>query len=146
MSFRLTHTTAVAAAKAGFSTATGYRIESDPRLPSQKKTPRGRRRPDPLDGIWDTEIVPMLQSTPDLRVVAIFEEIVRRHPEIAPGVRRTMERRLVWPRSERRLLVAISKHRFKHRGAPPTMRKRQSGSHRAAASPCAACSTRCRRA
>ena len=47
MSFRQTHTTAVAAAKAGFSTATGYRIESDPRLPSQKKTPRARRRPDP---------------------------------------------------------------------------------------------------
>ncbi len=28
---------AAAAAKAGFSTATAYRIESDPRLPSQKK-------------------------------------------------------------------------------------------------------------
>ena len=27
---------AAAAAKAGFSTATGYRLESDPRLPSQK--------------------------------------------------------------------------------------------------------------
>lgn len=63
-------------------------------MPSQKKTPRGRRRPDPLDGVWDAEIVPMLQATPDLRVVAIFEEIVRRHPEIAPGVRRTMERRI----------------------------------------------------
>ena len=48
MSFRQTHDTAVAAAKASFSTATGYRIENDPRLPSQKKEPRGRRRPDPL--------------------------------------------------------------------------------------------------
>ena len=27
-----------------------YRIENDPRLPSQKKAPRGRRRPDPLGG------------------------------------------------------------------------------------------------
>ena len=42
MSYRQTHDTAVAAAKAGFSTATGYRIENDPRLPSQKKAPRGR--------------------------------------------------------------------------------------------------------
>ena len=48
MSFRLTHSTAVAAAQAGFSTATDYRIESDPRLPSQKKPPRVRRRSDPL--------------------------------------------------------------------------------------------------
>jgi hypothetical protein len=55
------------------------------------------------------------------------------------------ERRLVWPRSERRLLVAISKHRSKHRGAPRTMRRRAFASHRVAASPCAACSIRCRR-
>ena len=55
MSFRQTHTTAVAAAKAGFSTATGYRIENDPRLPSQKKAPRRRQRPDPLEGVWERE-------------------------------------------------------------------------------------------
>jgi hypothetical protein len=46
MKSRQTHAPAVAAAKAGFSTATAYRIEIDPRLPSQKTTPRGRRRPD----------------------------------------------------------------------------------------------------
>jgi hypothetical protein len=94
MSFRLKNTTALAAAKAGFSTATGYRIENDPRLPSQRQEPRGRRRPDPLDGVWDAEIVPLLEATPDLRAVAIFEEILRRHPEITPGVRRTLERRI----------------------------------------------------
>jgi hypothetical protein len=94
MSLRQTHTTAVAAAKAGMSTATGYRIESDPRLPSQKKAPRGRRRPDPLEGIWEREIVPMIAAAPDLRAVAVYEEILRRHHEIAPGVRRTLERRI----------------------------------------------------
>jgi hypothetical protein len=46
MKSRQTHAPAVAAAKAGFSTATAYRIEADPRLPSQKTSPRGRRRPD----------------------------------------------------------------------------------------------------
>ena len=51
MSYRQTHDTAVAAAKAGFSTATGYRIEDDPRLPSRKNVPRGRRRPDPLGAV-----------------------------------------------------------------------------------------------
>jgi len=36
MSFRQAETPTVAAAKAGFSAATAYRIEQDPRLPSQK--------------------------------------------------------------------------------------------------------------
>ncbi len=79
---------AIAAAKAGFSTATAYRIEADPRLPSKKKSPRGRRRPDPLAGVWDSEIAPMLEAAPGVRAVAIFEEICRRDPAIAPGVRR----------------------------------------------------------
>ncbi|MEQ1828288.1 MAG: hypothetical protein ABL921_20175, partial [Pirellula sp.] len=44
MKSRQTSAPAVAAAKAGFSRATGYRIEADPRLPSQRQAPRGRRR------------------------------------------------------------------------------------------------------
>ena len=93
MKSRRSNVPAIAAAKAGFSTASAYRIEADPRLPSQKKTPRGRRRPDPLAGVWDSEIVPMLEAAPDIRAVAIFEEICRRAPSLAPGVRRTLERR-----------------------------------------------------
>src|SRR5260370_10498617 len=84
----------IAAAKAGFSVATAYRIEEDPRLPSQKKAPRGRRRHDPLAAVWDSEVVPLLKNTPGLRPVAIFDEIRRRHPEIGVGVRRTLERRI----------------------------------------------------
>jgi transposase InsO family protein len=94
MKSRQTHAPAVAAAKAGFSTATAYRLEADPRLPSQKTAPRGRRRPDPLAGIWDGEIVPMLEAAPGVRAIAIFEEISRRHPGLALGVRRTLERRV----------------------------------------------------
>jgi hypothetical protein len=93
MKSRQTNTPAIAAAKAGFSRATAYRIEADPRLPSQKEKPRGRRRPDPLAGVWDSEIVPMLKETPELRAIAVFDEIVRRHPELA-STRRTMERRI----------------------------------------------------
>ena len=44
MSFRQTATPTVAAAKAGFSAATAYRIEQDPRLPSQKRAV-GRENP-----------------------------------------------------------------------------------------------------
>jgi hypothetical protein len=94
MSFRQTHDTSVAAAKAGFSSASGYRIADDPRLPSQKKTVRGRRRPDPLAEVWDAEIVPILKAAPGIRAIAVLEEIRRRHPEISPGIRRTLERRM----------------------------------------------------
>lgn len=94
MKYRLTETTPVAAAKAGFSTATGYRLEQDPGLPSQKRAPRDRRRPDPLAGIFDAEIVPMLEAAPGLRPVAVLGEVLRRHPELGEGIRRTLERRM----------------------------------------------------
>ena len=94
MSFRRTEPPVIAAAKAGFSAATAYRIEQDHRLPSQKKAPRDRRRRDPLGAVWDSEVVPLLQSTPGLRPIAIFDEIRRRHPELGAGIRRTLERRI----------------------------------------------------
>src|SRR5262249_29825636 len=83
----------IAAAKAGFSAASAYRIEHDPRLPSQRKVPRVRRRRDPLAAVWDSEVVPLLKNTPGLRPVAIFDELRRRHPEIGASIRRTLERR-----------------------------------------------------
>lgn len=55
MNHRLTLSPEAAAAKAGFSKASAYRIEGDSRLPSQKKAPRGRRRSDPLAPYWDPE-------------------------------------------------------------------------------------------
>jgi hypothetical protein len=94
MSFRNTHDATIAAGKSGFSRATGYRIEDDPRLPSQKKVPRGRRRADPLATLWDEEIVPILKAAPGVRAIAVLEEIRRRHPEITANIRRTLERRM----------------------------------------------------
>lgn len=92
MTLKQTHTVPLAAAKAGISQATGYRFQADPTLPSHKKTPRGRRRPDPLADIFDAEVVPMLQSSPGIRPVAVYEEVLRRHPEVGSGIRRTLER------------------------------------------------------
>lgn len=94
MQFRQSDSVAAAAAKAAFSPATGHRIAADPRLPSAKKTPRGRRRPDPLAEVFEAEIVPLLEAAPGLRPVAVFEEILRRHPDLGAGVRRTLERRI----------------------------------------------------
>jgi hypothetical protein len=94
MKLRLSEGPSLAAAKAGISVATAYRIEQDPRLPSQKKAPRGRRRPDPLAEIFDPEVVALLKAAPGVRPIAIFEEMTRRHPEMSRSVRRTLERRI----------------------------------------------------
>ena len=100
MKLRKTDTTEVAAAKAGFSRATGYRLAADPPLPSQETKPRGRRRPDPLADVFDTVVVPILESSPGIRPVGVFQELMRRHPELDPGVRRTLERRVRLWRAE----------------------------------------------
>ena len=93
MTLRKDHPVAVAAAKAGMSPAAGYRLLKDPQLPSQTKAPRGRRRPDPLAGFFDEEVVPLLETAPGLRPIAIFEELRRRHGDL-PFARRTLERRI----------------------------------------------------
>ena len=87
----------MAAAKTGLSQATGCRLQADPVLSSHKKIRRGRRRPDPLSDIFDTEVLPVLKSSPGLRPVAIFGELLRRRPDPKLGIRRTPERRIrVW--------------------------------------------------
>ena len=96
MTLKKTHSIELAAAKAGISRATGYRLAADPR-PTQEKKPRGRRRPDPLADVFDTVVVPILQENPEIRPVGVFETLMDRHPELGPGVRRTLERRIrVW--------------------------------------------------
>lgn len=90
MKYRQTDNPPAAAAKSSFSSSTAYRFEKDPRLPSQKKGGRDRRRPDPLADVFETEVVPMLKAAPGVRSVAIFEEMLRRHPELGSGVRRTL--------------------------------------------------------
>lgn len=95
MTYRLTLSPEAAAAKAGFSKASAYRIEGDDlRLPSQKKAPRGRRRSDPLDPYWDAEILPILKAAPGIRVIGVLDELRRRHPDLNPNIRRTLERRI----------------------------------------------------
>lgn len=38
--------------------------------------------------------MPILRAAPGIRAIAVLEEIRRRHPEISPGIRRTLERRM----------------------------------------------------
>lgn len=96
MTARITRPQATAAAMAGISVATGRRIERDPRPPSSRKAVREyRTRSDPLEGIWNEDVVPMLEAAPALRPITILHELARRHPErIDHAIRRTLERRI----------------------------------------------------
>ena len=100
MNIRKTHDTTIAAAKAGLSRATAFRIDADLRLPSQKAAPRTRRRPDPLAGIFEVDVVPILKAAPGIRTVSIMAELRRRHPDMNPNIRRTLERRITHWRAE----------------------------------------------
>ena len=85
----------IAAAKTGISVRTARRIEQATGLPSQCGERGWRTRTDPLAGVWDEEVVPLLESEPGLLGTTLFEELQRRHPErFEPGVVRTLQRRV----------------------------------------------------
>src|ERR1039457_3220665 len=96
MRLRTDHPQMTAAAKAGLSAATARRIDLDPRPLSAKKQRRTwRTRPDPLNWLWNEEIVPLLTAAPGLPPITLFDELARRHPErVGPSFRRTQERRV----------------------------------------------------
>ena len=94
MTFRQTDGPVASAARASISAATAYRFEHDRGVPSAGREPRGRHRPDPLVDFFDAEVVPTLKAAPDLRAIAIFEEMQRRHLDLFAGARRTLERRI----------------------------------------------------
>jgi len=63
------------------------------RIEEGKGVPRDKQD-DPLGAVFEQEVVPMLTAAPGLRPIAIFEELIRRHPELGAGIRRTLERRI----------------------------------------------------
>jgi len=94
MNLHRTHARRTAAARAGFSTSTGARLDAALRMPSQTQPPRSRRRPDPLAGFWESEILPMLRAIPGLRPITVLREMQRRHAGFSDDLRRTLERRV----------------------------------------------------
>ena len=119
MTLKKTHTTDIAAAKAGFSRATGYRIAGAPSIAAQNSAPRGRRRPDPLADVFETEVVPILERSPGIRPFGGFQELMRRHPDLDPSVRRTLERRIrAWraKHGPKREVIFRQKHEPGQRG------------------------------
>ena len=84
-----------AAAKAGISERSARRIEDATGLPSQRAGRVWRTREDPLSAVWDSEVVPLLQTDVRLNAVTLLEELQRRYPgQWGHSVLRTLQRRM----------------------------------------------------
>ncbi len=83
-----------AAAKAGISLRSGRRIDKagGPRPPSERDW---RTRPDPLDAVWDPELLPLLRAEPSLTGTTLLEYLLDHYPEhYDQSVLRTLQRRV----------------------------------------------------
>ena len=73
---------------------TAYRLEKDPRLPSQKKTPRERRRPDPLRRRLGRRSRPDAEGRAGIATDRHFRGAAAPASGAGRGTRRTLERRI----------------------------------------------------
>jgi hypothetical protein len=83
-----------AAAKGGISERSGRRIEKGAR-PSVPRERHWRTREDPLDAIWESELVPLLEEEPGLTGLTLWEYLEDEHAGQFPyKVLRTLQRRV----------------------------------------------------
>ena len=68
------------AAKAGISERGARRNEVAQSLPSQRPARAWRTREEPLSAVWNSEVIPLLQTDARLNAVTLLEELQRRHP------------------------------------------------------------------
>ena len=84
----------VAAAKAGFSERSGRNLEKLGCKPSQRPKKKWRTRKDPLEGVWEATLVPLLEQSPHLNCRTLLEHIQDEYPEKYPdSVLRTLQKR-----------------------------------------------------
>ena len=96
MTDRLHHSQRAAAARAGFSERTARRLDADPRQPSQRKAARGRTVSDPLEAVWESVLLPILERDPAVQAITLLRHLQMTVPDAFPDdrVRRTLERRV----------------------------------------------------
>jgi transcriptional regulator with XRE-family HTH domain len=83
-----------AAAKSGISERSARRIEKGER-PSIPRERHWRTREDPLDAIWESELVPLLEEEPGLTGLTLWEYLEDEHAGQFPyQVLRTLQRRV----------------------------------------------------
>jgi hypothetical protein len=83
-----------AASIAEFSQRTGQRIEAGEHQPNRGRVRDWRTSADPLAGVWEEELEPMLQREPRLKPMTLFEYLQERYPGQYPQVLRTVQRRV----------------------------------------------------
>jgi len=74
-----------AADKAGISVGTGRRIEKGERSDRQER--HWRTREDPLAGVWESELVPLLEQEPGLTGITLWEYLDDKYPGIYPEMK-----------------------------------------------------------
>lgn len=96
MTDRNIHSQRTAAARAGFSERTARRFDADSTLPSQRQPKRARTVTDPLDGVWQTLLLPILKQDSSVQAITLLRHLQQQRPEDFPddSIRRTLERRV----------------------------------------------------
>lgn len=81
-------------AKAGISERTARRIESGKHRPNRGRPRNWKTRQDPLNGLWEKELKPMLEGEPRLEATTLFEALQERYPGEYDDKLRTVQRRV----------------------------------------------------
>lgn len=85
---------AVAAAQAGFSERSAYNIANRSFETANRKR-NWKTRPDPFKEVWESELVPLLESSPKLEARTLLEMLQNRYPDQYPEKQlRTLQRRV----------------------------------------------------
>lgn len=87
-------TQADAAYIAEISPRTGQRIEAGTHQPNRGRLQEQRTVPDPLAGVWEDELEPMLHRDPRLQPMSLYEYLQENYPGQYPQVLRTVQRRV----------------------------------------------------
>jgi transcriptional regulator with XRE-family HTH domain len=84
-----------AAAKAGISVRSGRRIEQSTTTTQAKSDRQWRTREDPLEAVWDSELLPLLEAEPELTGITLLEYLEEQYPALYDQrVLRTLQRRV----------------------------------------------------
>lgn len=87
------NTQEIASAKAGISVRSGRRIDRGLIVSNPPKR-QWRTREDPLENIWDSQLVPLLEKNPSLLPNTLFEWLNDNYPEYGASIKRTLQRRI----------------------------------------------------
>lgn len=83
-----------AATIAEFSERTGQRIEAGTHQPKRGQERPRHKHTDPLAGVWQSELEPMLRQEPGLTPMTLFEHLQEQYPGRYEQVLRTLQRRV----------------------------------------------------